>query len=142
MLRSRPRLLLLGVAPLLLLATAGCPGRLEDPERFGGDAVGTCTLDVEKTLLPTSCGGGGCHGASKPAANLDLESQGVGRRLVGVPSACGGKPLVSAGTSYFLEKLEPDPECGAQMPVGAELSAYERGCLAQYVQGLLDGGTQ
>ena len=141
MLRSRPRLLLLGAAPLLLLATTGCPGRLEDPERFGGDSV-TCTLDVEKTLLPQSCGGGGCHGASKPAGNLDLESQGVGGRLVGVASACGGKPLVSAGGSYFLEKLEADPECGGQMPVGGELSAYERSCLQQYVQGLLDGGTQ
>ena len=128
-----PSLLLL----LLLLTTTGCPGRLEDPERFEGDGAGVCTLDVERTLLPTSCGGGGCHGSSNPAGKLDLESPGVAQRLVNVTSGCEGKPLVGANDSYLLEKLHPQPSCGALMPVGTPLTAYERACIEQYVQDLM-----
>jgi len=138
-----PCLLLLGLTPLLLLST-GCPGRLEDPERFEGDAVeGPCTVDlVERTLLPTSCGGGGCHGASQPAGNLDLQSPGVGRRLVNVKSACQDKLLVGPSGSYFLEKLDARPACGTQMPISGPLKASDIRCLEQYVKGLQDGGAQ
>ena len=134
----RPAVLLL----LLLPFIAGCPGRLEDPERFEGGATGPCTLDVERTLLPTSCGGGGCHGANAPAGKLDLESPGVAQRLVDITSECEGKPLVGAGSSYFLEKVHANPTCGAQMPVGTPLTEYERACLEQYVQELMAEATR
>lgn len=126
---------------LLLLGTA-CPGRLEDPERFESAAAEPCTLDVERTLLPASCGSGGCHGTSNPAAGLDLVSPGVAQRLLDVKSSCRDKPLVNASGSYLLEKLHPRPGCGTQMPLGTPLTASELGCVEQYVRGLQEGGAQ
>ena len=131
----------LALCSLLLLATA-CPGRIEDPSRFEGDSAGACALDVERVLLPTSCGGGGCHGASSPAGQLDLESPGVAGRLLGVKSTCADRPLVSAGGSYLIDKLNAQPACGSKMPVGFDLTDYERNCLEQYVQGLIDGAAR
>ena len=127
------------LCPLLLLGAA-CAGNLVDPARFEDEAAGTCTRAVERTLLPTSCGAGGCHGASSPAGQLDLVSPGVAQRLLNVKSTCQDKPLVGAGGSYLLEKLHPRPGCGTQMPLGGALTEAELGCLEQYVQGLQEGG--
>ncbi|HEY0468177.1 MAG TPA: hypothetical protein VGC79_28455 [Polyangiaceae bacterium] len=101
----------MAVSALLLLT--GCPGTLDDKERFlvdagnagsaasgssGGDAAATgkagsdagpdsdagpCGDVVERIFVP-SCGGTGCHGATGPQQDLDLVSAGVAARVVGV----------------------------------------------------------
>ncbi len=100
-----------------LLSLAGCPGTLEDKERFlaaanagaagksgsagstgvagstpaeaGRDAgTGPCADAFERIIVP-SCGDSGCHGTIATQQDLDLVSPGVAARVVGVPgTAC------------------------------------------------------
>lgn len=109
--RCAALLLVLAVAALVL---SGCPGTLEDKERFlvdaghaghtgsaggsaasGGEAAaagktnsdldaGPCGDVVTRIFVP-SCGGTGCHDAKGPQQDLDLVSPGVAARVVGVP---------------------------------------------------------
>jgi hypothetical protein len=122
-----------------------CPGQLEDPERFRGGIVSCDELDVALDLLAPRCGGDACHGVpdTSPAAGLDLESPGIEGRLVGVESACDDRLLIDPADpegSYLLEKLYPQPSCGAQMPLGGEaLSAQELDCVHGWVSGLATG---
>src|SRR6187551_2514877 len=101
---DRSALLALGMA-LSALVLAGCPGTLDDKERFladagkagngasepdGGDAappdagpdLGSCGDVVTRIFVP-SCGGTGCHGAIAAQQDLDLVSPGVAARVVG-----------------------------------------------------------
>ena len=101
-----------GMALSALLLT-GCPGTLDDKQRFlvdagkagsgteGGDAAiaeagsdagadpdagpnsGPCGDVVARIFVP-SCGGTGCHGPVAAQQDLDLVSPGVAARVVGV----------------------------------------------------------
>jgi hypothetical protein len=136
------RLFLVLFAVVLALAATGCPGELEDPDRFG------CSLDVEQDIFVGSCGSSSCHGASVPAGGLDLVAAGVAARLVGKPptcekcspSQCDGKLLIdpkNPDQSYLLEKVHvSNPACGARMPVGAKLSSEQLACLEKWVSKL------
>jgi hypothetical protein len=127
------------VAAMAVMLLGGCPGQLEDPDRFRGGEVSCDELDVERDLLASGCGGAACHGpenANLPA-DLDLESPGVAERVVGVVSECDERILADpedpAG-SYLLEKLYPAPSCGAQMPLGRPaLSESEIGCIQDWI---------
>jgi hypothetical protein len=104
--------LLFGLA-VAALVLSGCPGTLDNKERFlvdaghaghggrgadAGDGAGTpgkagsdgadldagpCGDVVARIFVP-SCGGTGCHGATGPQQDLDLVSPGVAARVVGV----------------------------------------------------------
>jgi hypothetical protein len=123
----------------LVMALLGCPGSIANPAEFlgpGDDAAwaddGAASLPCG---LPESCGGGACHGGSRPAADLDLESPHAAERLVDVPSVmCEGRVLVDSADperSFLLEKVASrEPECGARMPfVGDGLSPEDVACL-------------
>ena len=131
------RLLSLGAA---LLALSGCPGSLEDPERFltGTDAGPTC--NVEADILAPKCATAGCHDATTIAQNLDLSGSGVRARLRAQTATCtsaAGQPM----GAFLLVKVKPSPTCGGPMPLGAAaLTAAEIKCLEDYVASL-DGGT-
>jgi hypothetical protein len=122
-----------------------CPGQLEDPDRFRTGITSCEEIDVARDLLAPRCGGDACHGApeTSPAAGLDLESSGVEGRLVGVVSGCDGRPLIDPDDlegSYLLEKLYPQPSCGAQMPLGAgALSELEIDCVRGWMSSLTAG---
>jgi hypothetical protein len=146
---------------LVLLATLtvvllGCPGSLENPERFvdggavdggvvdGGGGV-VCNLDLEADggVFQVSCGGGGCHqviGATPASQGLDLVSAGVKARVRAQNSTCGGKSMAA----YILEKVKPTPaSCmGLVMPLGRPaLSAVEIKCVEDWVKLVTsDGG--
>jgi hypothetical protein len=129
---------------LPLVAAAGCPGVLEDPDRF---RAGAC-LDVENEMFPRRCSTSGCHTAMEPAGMLDLQSPGVVERLIGAPAEgeeCGGvvaTPLLVPGNpegSLLYQKLGDAPPCGAKMPfTGAGLTEVEIACVAQWIR-RLDG---
>ena len=127
---------------LVVLLCAGCPGVLEDPDRFRGDFC----PDVETELFPQRCSGGDCHDAIEPEAMLDLQSPNVAARLVGQDprgeECLGAAPLVVAGNpegSLLYQKLFDDPACGARMPfIGDALSEREIGCIATWIEGLED----
>jgi hypothetical protein len=81
---------------------------------------------------------GSCHGQTSPTKGLDVVTPGLAARLVGVKSACGGRPfLETTGTAgYFLDKLDgPVAGCGGQMPFGAPpLTPDERGCIEDWAR--------
>ena len=123
---------------------AGCPGRIEDPERFGagihaGDGGSGGGVEA---MLARECAGSGCHGRAAPAVGLDLESPGVGERLLAATSAsCSGRALVDPSdpdASFLLEKVsDASPECGGRMPLLREpLSAAEIAAIRAWIMEL------
>jgi hypothetical protein len=116
----------------LAMVLLGCPGSIGDPAEFLGTGDAAAGLPCG---LPESCGGGSCHGGSRPAAELDLESPHAAERLLDVPSVmCEGRVLVDSEhpeRSFLLEKVaSSEPECGARMPfVGDGLSPEDVACL-------------
>jgi hypothetical protein len=106
----------------LMLAAAGCPGRLTEPERFVvatdlGDG-GACP-DIPSFFAAT-CTSSTCHSSDNKAQGLDLQSPDVASRLVGVSATEGPGVLVdpsSPADSILYQKLSPDPPFGARMPL-------------------------
>jgi hypothetical protein len=145
-LRRRPLLAL----PVLISALTGCPGHLENPERFR-DAGADSDPDLQTSLLTPRCATSNCHGAGRPAGGLDLHSPGLASRLVGAPSTtCEGRVLVfpdNPGQGYFFEILQAMPACGSRMPLlGTPLTEAEIDALRAYVTALaheppVDAGT-
>jgi hypothetical protein len=94
---------------------SGCPGTLDDPDRFKG-----CT--DTPALLVAKCTKPGCHSDASPAAKLDLKSPGVESRVAGQPATfCVGGLLANPAdpeSSVLYRKLTDAPPCGAAMPLG------------------------
>lgn len=132
------------LALVVVVLAGGCPGSLEDPGRF---EAGMPACDAEEILV-VSCGTNPlCHDSDAPQAGLDLVSPGVASRLVDVPAAfcVGSGNLVDSadpqGASFFLEKLDPSPSCGLQMPTDGPLSSEDRACLGAWVDEIAGGGS-
>jgi hypothetical protein len=147
---------------LVGLVFLGCAGSLADPGEFGdagpspspseaGAGSTGCAADVPTTILQASCGVSGCHNAMTIASGtglmvygLDLDSPDVASRLVGVPSMeVPADDLISATApqnSYLLQKLEPSPPVGVQMPFGgAPLTAAQLACVEAWVDSVVPG---
>ncbi len=123
-------------------STAGCPGTLDDKERFlvGGGGQGGGCGDVPSQLIAARCATSGCHDAESPAANLDLTADAaLAERLVGVEGQCGGL-LVDRddpGASLMFTKCLPTNACASRMPLtGEPLTADEEACLLAWVSSL------
>ncbi len=127
---------------LLAMALAACPGRIENPEDFVGNGATdsgaqACLLgvnNVEAQLIRPRCATAGCHDRGMRAGGLDLASDNVASRLVGVRSSgCMGAVLVdpnAPSAGYFMAKLGASPTCGSRMPLGTPaLSASELACV-------------
>lgn len=97
------------------VAMLGCPGTLAEKECFLQER------DAHNLLL-ASCLGTGCHGSENSAADLDLQTSGLGTRLKDqVSKNCDGKILVVAGdpeASVLYSKLLDSAPCGSRMPLG------------------------
>jgi hypothetical protein len=96
---------------------------------------------------------GACHDANGTSANFNMATPGWEKNLVGkmpkgggssgFASACAqvGMPYLIAGSQpargLFLEKLQPKPPCGSEMPVlTTYLSADELACVQTWANGL------
>lgn len=146
------------LAPLLCalsLVLLGCPGTLEDPERFTGnhDAgtdAGTAGyvcpsagVKVKTQLINARCGTAGCHDTGTQSGGLDLASAGAPARLVNIPAAqCTGQTLATADGGYLISKLHPSPPCGSQMPIGPPLTDQEIQCITEWVANISNGGQE
>ncbi|MFL5320088.1 MAG: hypothetical protein ACJ790_10575 [Myxococcaceae bacterium] len=137
----------------LSIAMLGCPGSLENPERFldggtdagssGGYVCPSANLKVKTALINVKCGNAGCHDANTQSGGLDLASANAPERLVNIPSAgCAGKTLVTADGGFLIEKIHPSPQCGVQMPSGSSLSATEQQCLVEWAAHISSGGAE
>jgi hypothetical protein len=129
--------------PLLTIAGAscfiflGCPGELENPERFiDGGFPQTCP-DITTELFVKSCAGSICHEGANPAAGLDLIAPNVESRLVNIAGRdCPGLLVdpVLPEASLLYEKLLPLPACGSPMPVGKPaLNGFELECVREWI---------
>lgn len=134
----------LALAPLAALFLSGCPGDLEDPQRFTGGGGDCADVDVP-TLFEETCGTSACHEGPDQTAPVDLVSPGVAGRLVDVPpmGAEGCTPEdrllidpTDVQASYLLEKIDGSPpECGDPMPILLPaLSEQEVGCVEAWIR--------
>ena len=121
---------------LIVLAglLAGCPGTLQDPNRFKVDCVAT---DVPAKILTPRCGDAKCHSSIDHAAGLDLISPGLSARLVGVAARGGAGLLIDPDNpdgSVLVRKLTPQPPFLAQQPPGAPLDPASIDCIRRWVR--------
>jgi len=132
------------LALALAVPLAGCPGSLDDPERFAGQfglEGGVCP-DVP-SFLATTCTAASCHAATAPAAGLDLASPGLYGRVSG-KMASGGPGLIvdpsDPTSSVLYTKLQVPPPFGSRMPlVGAPLDDTTVACVLTWIE--TKGGT-
>jgi hypothetical protein len=142
---------------VLLVALSGCPGSLDDPDRFrmptcGGVGQPVCntttstlpptTLEVQTYNLKPKCGFAGCHAGAVPGGQLDLEKPNLEARLRASTSTtviCNGRPMLTPGspdTSLMWTKLADLPPCGTKMPQVGTLTADETAKLRRWIEGL------
>ncbi len=126
-------LTIFGAAILLL----GCPGELENPERFLDGGIPQSCPDIPSELFVQRCAGSICHEGANAAAGLDLISPNVENRLVDVPGRdCNGllADPVLPETSLLYLKLLPLPDCGSPMPIGKPaLNGFELECVREWI---------
>ena len=125
-------LVIAGAAFLFL----GCPGELENPERFLDGGTAACP-DITGKLFPQRCGGSICHEGKDAAAGLDLVAPGVESRLVDKPARdCPGllvDPILPE-SSLLYKKLLPLPDCGSPMPIGRPTLTFdELECVREWI---------
>jgi hypothetical protein len=111
---------------------AGCPGSLENPERFQDG--GACS-DVP-TLLASKCGTSGCHASENPSNGLDLASADIKGRLTGQSAQGGSGLLIDEDTpdqSVIYTKLGESPPFGGRMPPGAPLDDATADCILAWL---------
>jgi hypothetical protein len=138
-------------ALVALVSLTACPGTIDDPAAFeleAGADGGTNCADVPVAVFEPRCGSSGCHGASTPAAQLDLVSPDLYSRLVGKNASTGPGVLIDPGhspeKSVLYLKLTSMPPFGSQMPfTGAKLDATALACVSNWITsgGSIDGGT-
>jgi hypothetical protein len=140
---DRIALALLGIGFSMIVG--GCPGTLDNKADFldGGGTSGTGTGsgdacgDVPTAILAMKCGGGSCHGTTKPQVGLDLESPDVAARVVGVSAKMCPGVLANPGNvtaSVLYTKLLAGVSCGGRMPLGRPtLSQMEIECLTSWI---------
>ncbi len=131
------------VLPTFALAAAscllfmGCPGELEDPERFLDGGIPQSCPDIPNGLFVKSCAGSICHEGANAAAGLDLIAPNVESRLVDIPGRdCPGLLVdpVLPETSLLYQKLLPLPGCGSPMPIGKpQLNGFELECVREWI---------
>jgi hypothetical protein len=139
-----PRIAVCLLAPCLGFTFVGCPGELENPERFG-PATCPAPLDVPTAIFLRSCADRLCHDSTEPAAELDLSGSDVLDQLIDVPSSqCADWLRIDSELpeeSLLLEKLEETfPSCGDRMPLGERLPATELACVRDWVFSVVGKG--
>jgi hypothetical protein len=141
-----PRLALLALLSFSAAVVTGCPGSLQDPERFLDGAAGSCP-DVQATIISGTCAASGCHSAADKQQGLDLQSPGVASRLVNVPATEGTGLLIDPNApqgSILYKKITATPPFGARMPFGqTPLDAATIACVLDWItaQVQADGGS-
>lgn len=137
-------MLLLDVTKVMPLAVAavvalvGCPGSLENPERFSQNATAArpgAACDAPK-LIASKCGA--CHGGPKPLGGLALDTPAALDAMIDRAAIGGAGKLVdpnAPAASVLLTKLETPAPFGAPMPPSGSLPDAERQCIVSWVNG-------
>jgi hypothetical protein len=129
------------LACALACSSVGCPGELENPERFANLPACRGGIDVER-LFRERCSDAACHGACPSLDHgLDLLSPNLADRVVGVPSrVCDGlllvDPDVPENSFLFGKLISPPAGCGNRMPLTGSLTTTELSCIQSYIEHL------
>ena len=126
----------------------GCAGELEgDEASYRVQREPGCNV---VPIFAQRCGNPVCHGGATPPGGLNLASEGVRSRLVGVAatgtgcdSGAVGRVLIDTSDvdkSYLLEKIESTtPQCGGTMPLTGRLTDAEKACIRTWATALAGG---
>lgn len=137
-------------------ALLGCPGTLDDPQKYAViatcDAGSTCgsttstntpmlvtTARVQAELFVGKCNS--CHGATSPLGELSLtgtalELEGRIVESVSVTAICRGSKLVVPGKpdrSLMYVKMTNTTTCGGVMPFGGQPNAVDAALVRQWI---------
>jgi hypothetical protein len=129
---------------IALGVSASCAGELEgDEASYRAQHEPGCNVIP---IFAQRCANSVCHGGSLPQEGLDLGSEGVRKRLLGVMAkgkGCESRVLIDPSDvdkSYVLEKIESTaPECGVQMPLTGRLTDTEKACIRTWATALAGG---
>lgn len=120
-----------------VLVTSGCPGTLENPERFDAGTGPTGCPDIATVLIPQRCSISGCHNTMTAAGELDMEAPNLAERVVDVEAAgCDGLLVDSENLeeSVMYKVVVQDGTTCLPMPqVGAALTADEAQCFLDFL---------
>ena len=130
---------------LFLGVLSGCPGRLDDPERFDSvvDEVDTVTApiegcgSIESEIFGKRCATSGCHTGFAPSGELDLGAANLFARLENHPATSGGALLVPGDpkASVIFQKISATPPFGDRMPpIGATLDDKTIDCVRRWIE--------
>jgi len=144
-------------------ALYGCPGSLEDPDRFRAPIVscdldggsGSCdsgtstsmpmlvtTAQIQASIITPKCAFPGCHGAMATQGMLDMSGApgDVETRIVDVRSMtalCRNRTMVKPGdpdnSLMYLKLTTSATLCGDRMPQGGELTPAEKTMMRQWI---------
>lgn len=136
----RVALVAVGLSSLL---AAGCPGDLQNPDRFPATPLPDCAgnIDVVADIFERRCGTDSCHAGDEPAAELNLLDGNAFENLLSVPSTeCEGRLRVDPDdviNSFLLDKLRGQefiaPNCGDPMPFLSRLNGNEIACVERWI---------
>jgi hypothetical protein len=144
------------VIGLVSTIVTGCPGSLEEAERFSPDQLGLEAGACDPFgVMAQKCGTGPCHDATNSAAGLDLVTEGVKDRLVGKdayhedvtdPAPCkDGQLLIDPANieeSWMLRKINKTHEnCGVGMPVSGRFPTADKECLINWIKSFAGSST-
>jgi hypothetical protein len=126
---------------LMLFAVLGACGDGQATQTARSDAPCPTNLpELEAQVFQPSCIDSGCHSSSDRAGGLDLETGPLELELLGREAAlCGGETRVVPGdsaNSLLIAKLRGTSDCGAQMPIGAELATETIDCVSAWIDQL------
>lgn len=134
---------------IALCASAGCAGELEgDEASYKAQHEPGCNV---VPIFAQRCATNFCHAATGSQEGLDLGSDGVRARLVGVHAkgkpegkpSCENRLLIDPSDvdkSYLLEKIESTaPQCGAPMPLTGRLTDAEKACIRTWATAIAGG---
>lgn len=137
------------------MVCTGCPGTLDNPERFisdAGDALAPPLPTVDAapatpncdtaipTMFTTDCATAGCHAGATASNGLDLTLAASDIRTKLRNKAAVGDPTVllidptHPDKSALYTKTGDPPPFGGPMPPTFELDAPTRACLLTWIQ--------
>jgi hypothetical protein len=128
------------IALALLTALSACSDANGTPEARTDVPCPTTLEELAAQVFQPSCISSGCHGSGDRAGGLDLETSSLELELFGREAAlCSGETRVVPGdatSSHLIAKLEGTSDCGASMPVGAQLAPETIDCMAAWIDGI------
>lgn len=108
------------------------------------DGVDDCNDGSDESaffLLERRCGSSGCHGAGSALGDFAVSEEQAATFIGAEPTLCAEAGVMidseDPPSSYLVQELRGDPQCGLQMPLAGDFfSDAEIACVEQWISGL------